>query len=346
MDRYRDLASRHPDGDFFGIGNEFEGILMYAHAWKAMATRADPHQRGIVDWDGEDLANLHLIVEKRARDIGADLRMGRLLELAGVTSRHCTAYVEKRLVPLFRRSFPSVTVEAAPAPGVVVNGFDRIASYEMLGYHLLPTAKDIARNFVPLQADPNRVFEIRAGYLAASGGRPVVGLSWHSSNPNKDMPPLSFWAELVKRLPFTCVSVNYGNRSEDIAYIEKVSGKPVLPDPIDQKESLDDLAAQICAIDAVVSITNSTAHMTGSLGKPLHLMLSRFIGMTWPIWALQSPWYPTARFHRKNKNWNEEIEELIQEIHASVGQECTQDKVIKRLSKAFRKIGKRFRLCL
>ena len=225
LDRCGDLAFRYPNGDLFNIGSEFEGMLMYAHAWKAMATRTDPHQRGIVDWDGEDLANLHLIVEKRARDIGADLRMGRLLELAGFKSRQCTAYVEERLVPLFRRSFPSVTVEAAPASGVVASGFDRIAGYEILGYHLVPTDKDIARNFLPLQADPDRVAQIRAGYMAASGGRPVVGLSWHSSNPNKDMPPLAFWAGLVKRLPFACASVNYGDRSEDIRLPRRSFGK-------------------------------------------------------------------------------------------------------------------------
>jgi len=58
-------------------------------------------------------------------------------------------------------------------------------------------------------------------------------------------------------------------------------------------------AAQICALDAVISVDTSIGHLTGALGRPLWLMLSRPADSRWLEGRGDSPWYPTARLLRQ-----------------------------------------------
>ena len=62
---------------------------------------------------------------------------------------------------------------------------------------------------------------------------------------------------------------------------------------------LDAFAAQVAAVDMVVTISNTTAHMAGGLGMETLLMLD-----TTPIWYWQldrseSLWYASLKLYRQ-----------------------------------------------
>ena len=72
---------------------------------------------------------------------------------------------------------------------------------------------------------------------------------------------------------------------------------------------LDAFAAQVAALDAVVTISNTTAHMAGGLGVATLLMLD-----TSPIWYWRtegedSPWYPLVKLFRQRQagDWGEVV---------------------------------------
>ena len=61
--------------------------------------------------------------------------------------------------------------------------------------------------------------------------------------------------------------------------------------------------AGLCdALDAVVSVDTSLAHLAGAIGKPVHILLSYNADARWHENRSDTPWYPTATLFRQNEN--------------------------------------------
>jgi ADP-heptose:LPS heptosyltransferase len=66
---------------------------------------------------------------------------------------------------------------------------------------------------------------------------------------------------------------------------------------------LDGFAAQVAALDLVITISNTTAHVAGALGVPCWVLLPSGLGENW-YWFLDrddSPWYPSVRLFRQSE---------------------------------------------
>jgi hypothetical protein len=60
-------------------------------------------------------------------------------------------------------------------------------------------------------------------------------------------------------------------------------------------------AALIGALDLVISVDTSMAHLAGALGKPFWVPLSYVPEWRWLLKREDSPWYPTARLFRQDE---------------------------------------------
>jgi hypothetical protein len=68
---------------------------------------------------------------------------------------------------------------------------------------------------------------------------------------------------------------------------------------MDEVTDFADTAALIEALDLVISVDTSTAHLAGALGKPVWL-LNRFDSCwRWMRARDDSPWYPSLRLFRQ-----------------------------------------------
>jgi ADP-heptose:LPS heptosyltransferase len=81
-----------------------------------------------------------------------------------------------------------------------------------------------------------------------------------------------------------------------------------LPD-IDNTNDIDALAALMTACDAVLSVSNTTAHLAGALGKPTWVLVPLGHAKIW-YWFrddADSPWYPRVRVRRQRlgQTWRE-----------------------------------------
>jgi ADP-heptose:LPS heptosyltransferase len=73
----------------------------------------------------------------------------------------------------------------------------------------------------------------------------------------------------------------------------------VVHDWIDEFGDFADTAALVEALDLVISVDTSVAHLAGALGKPVWL-LNRFdTDWRWLLDRDDSPWYPTLRQFRQ-----------------------------------------------
>jgi ADP-heptose:LPS heptosyltransferase len=88
---------------------------------------------------------------------------------------------------------------------------------------------------------------------------------------------------------------------------------PILIDrSVDQLSDIDVFAAQIAALDLVITIDNSTAHLAGALGVPVWLLLPYAADWRWLDAGEKSAWYPTMRLFRQPKlrDWQSVIERV------------------------------------
>jgi ADP-heptose:LPS heptosyltransferase len=82
---------------------------------------------------------------------------------------------------------------------------------------------------------------------------------------------------------------------------------------VDQFANIDRFAAQIAAMDMVITIDNSTAHLAGALGVPVSLLLPFAADWRWLVQRIDSPWYPTMRLLRQPKpgDWETVVESAL-----------------------------------
>ena len=98
-----------------------------------------------------------------------------------------------------------------------------------------------------------------------------------------------------------------GDCAEALEYVEREWNVGVHVDPeVDQMISLDDFAAQIDALDLIITTSNTTAHVAGALGKEVWVVLPVKAGWRWSRERTDSLWYPEARLFRQNpgEDWD------------------------------------------
>ena len=281
---------------------------------------ADPKE-----WSGEDVPGTLLVnfVENEAQGMGGTLQYGRLVAEAAKRVERCIALIEPRLAPLFGRSFPSVDVRAASAGNktAAYAAADRIAGFEHLNAYCGADAEAIARSFVPLRPEAKIVEELSARYRG-SGDKPLIGIAWGSSAYAKDTPGLEDWAALLASVDAKFVSLQYGKVTGELARLAAGSQKTIINDAsVDQLTNMDRFAAQIVSLDAVVTISNTGAHLTGALGVPVIIIIDDNFRRIWPVGTDRTPYYPAATIVARNgRGWGavmEEVEKRLAQTLAS-----------------------------
>jgi hypothetical protein len=78
------------------------------------------------------------------------------------------------------------------------------------------------------------------------------------------------------------------------------------------------LAALIESCDCVITTSNTTAHLSGAIGKETKLMVPKFFGKFW-YWherGGQNLWYPNTKIYIQHKDgeWSDAIKNLIRDF--------------------------------
>jgi hypothetical protein len=264
-------------------------------------------------WAGERLSSGALLLWGE-QGIGDEIMFAGLIPDVIRTGNHCILDCDARLKALFTRSFPEVNV----VPGCGPDNHPELEIASQLPIGSLPrlfrtTRSAFAATTSPyLIANPAATKRLRARY---SEGRRVVGLAWYTKNSKTGRVrsiDLSLLAPLFTRLDTRWVSLQYGD-PEMLANQIAAAGAPILIDrTVDQLSDLDIFAAQIMAMDLVITIDNSTAHLAGALGVPVWVLLPFAPDWRWLLNGEDCLWYPTMRLFRQTElgNWQSVLERV------------------------------------
>jgi tetratricopeptide (TPR) repeat protein len=304
-------------GDFTG------GWPDYASRWGTKDFKARRRAFPQPLWDGGRLTGRKLLLWSE-QGIGDEIMFLGLLPELIATDVRVTLECDGRLMPLIARSLPMVDLIArknVPDPRTTSAEFSGQAPTGDLLRWLRPTRASIRPLGGYLKAEPKLTAELRVRYQGADR-RPLVGLSWHSTNPVAGLRrsiPAALLAPFLQLRDWQAVDLQYGDRSGDRVELQRAGGRELLHDPmIDAIGDLDRWAAQIAAVDVVVTIDNSVAHLAAALGRPVLLLLPTAPDWRWFETGGTSAWYAGMRLLRQSRNgeWGDPIEQCLKLLSA------------------------------
>jgi tetratricopeptide (TPR) repeat protein len=253
-------------------------------------------------WTGEKLASGCLLIWGE-QGIGDEIMFAGLLPDVLRTGNQCLLDCDARLKPLFARSFPEIEVVSSPAPDhdLELNFAAHLPCGSLPGLFRTSDTAFAATTSPYLVADSVERERFRTRY---ADGRRQVGLAWFTKNRktgrNRSID-LSVFAPLFARPDIRIVSLQYGDPSALQDQAATARANILIDRSVNQFANIDAFAAQIGAMDLVITIDNSTAHLAGALGVPTWLLLPYAPDWRWLQAREDSPWYPTLRLFRQPK---------------------------------------------
>ena len=283
-------------------------------------------------WNGSDLNGKTILVWAE-QGIGDEIMLASMLPTLLEMNSNIIVECDKRLVPLFQRSFPFIQFvprEDSANPKLLDTTIDYQIPMGSLG-QWLRADKDA---FLPkqesyLQACPNRVGKLQEKYRSLAGDKLLVGISWKSTGIDKKRAqtknaPLKHWTPILSQKDCYFVNLQYGNIREEIEAYTTATGYPVyIDEEIDPLSDLDGFAAQVSVLDLIVSTSNTTVHMSGGLGKKVWVLLSSRPDWRWMLEGENTLWYQTVRLFRQEKSGD--WEGVFQRISSALKQDVTDD---------------------
>jgi ADP-heptose:LPS heptosyltransferase len=115
------------------------------------------------------------------------------------------------------------------------------------------------------------------------------------------------------------VDLQYGDTSAEREAVERDIGVRVEHlDDIDNFNDIDGLASLITACDLVVTVSNTTAHLAGAVGKETYVLVPFGQARMW-YWfhdRLDSPFYPEVKIRRQARthDWTPVMSAVADEI--------------------------------
>jgi ADP-heptose:LPS heptosyltransferase len=144
-----------------------------------------------------------------------------------------------------------------------------------------------------------------------------VGLVWSGSNAHNN--------DANRSIALARLSPLFQSGDVWVSLQKEVRGKdqPVLQasgllDLTADLEDFADTAALISALDLVIAVDTSVAHLAAALGKPVWLMLPYAPDFRWLLDREDSPWYPSIRLFRQPRpgDWDSVIRRIAEALTA------------------------------
>ncbi len=281
-------------------GDYARGFAHYAQRFAAGTTPAPPRVETALPWIGVRIEGLLRI--RGEQGVGDQLLFTRLLLLVLERTPRVAIDCDPRIAGLLKRGYPQI--EAVLAPKEMRSDVTAHVAMGDLAGLLQVTPERIAALPIVLKADETKAAALKAKYQQLANGRPVVGVAWAAplaKLKRSKSAALAHWSALLRE-PYFFVSLQYGDDRADIDAARALFGCDIHhDDSIDQMRSIEDFAAQLAALDHIVTISNSTAHIAGALGLQALVLTPPTHGLHW-YWGAEgahTPWYPSLTLVRR-----------------------------------------------
>jgi hypothetical protein len=278
----------------------------FAGAW--VISDAVRHERAGIDcsrwprheqfvWRGQPLEGKRVLV-RCYHGLGDTIQFIRFLPRLKNVARETIVWAQPELIPLLQNA-AGADRWMPLHDGVPQVAFDVDIELMELPHIFRTTLATLPRD-VPYLEVPARARE--------GGNKLAVGLVWRSGDwvPARSIP--TEMAAALARVPGVAVHVLQQGpaRREWPRDVGVFAGSP----------RIEELAAQMRALDLVISVDSFPAHLAGAFGVPTWTLLHHESDWRWMTGREDSPWYPTMRLWRQARpgDWHGVIAEVAAEL--------------------------------
>jgi Flp pilus assembly protein TadD len=279
------------------------------------------------EWDGSRLPPAALLVCGE-QGLGDQIMFASCFgELARIAPR-CLIDCDPRLAPLFARSFPALHVygyRKGSGQPWLADGLKPIARTWIgsLPLRLSARGADVPTGSVYLRAEGSAV-ERWSTTLHKLGPGLKVGISWRGGTATTRRTtrsiPLEEWLPILQTPQAHFVSLQYGDCASEIKEVCARSNMTIhywnnaIAD-------FDETAALVCALDLVISVQTSVAHLAGALGRPAWVLVPKVAEWRYGEAGERMLWYRTVRLFRQTSadHWHTEISRIAALLATSSG---------------------------
>ncbi|CAJ0809144.1 hypothetical protein LMG19083_04858 [Ralstonia psammae] len=286
------------------LGDYDQGLPLYEARWEG-STELAGHRPALLapPWHGEPLQGKTLLLwgEQGMGDILQFCRYVPLLaQVVHAQGGRLVWNTAPTAMRLFARAF------GAHVDALVTGGQESLPRYDYeIGLLSLPLWAETRPDTIPspgpyLHADPAAVPAWRARFAAEP--RLKVGLVWtgsagHARNPFRSVPLEALAAKLAPLqtdVAFYSLQMGAGDElaplaAEGFAIADLTTGWT----------DFEDTAACLEALDVVITVCTSVAHLAGALGRPTWVLLDQNPHWVWGLAREDCPWYASARLFRQ-----------------------------------------------
>ncbi|WP_049976006.1 tetratricopeptide repeat protein [Azospirillum sp. B506] len=285
------------------------------HEWRFATPQFRDQRRRLPmrAWRGENIAGRRLLVW-REQGVGDELMFASCYDEAMRRAGRLVIECDRRLVPLFARSFPNADVRPESAD-------PRDADLQIAAGSLPRLLRADLKRFPDrpswLVPDPALV-ERWSERLAALRPGLRVGIGWRSQLMTADRRAayvmLEHWGPLFAVPGLQFVNLQYGDCEAELRAAEERFGVTIHRwADLNLKDDFDGAAALTANLDLVISPAMSAGELAGALGVPVW----RFGGRDWTqLGTGTRPWFPTMRLFQPNPG--EGLESVLPRMAAAL----------------------------
>jgi tetratricopeptide (TPR) repeat protein len=281
------------------MGEYEKGWDLYDARWLNNEWRNKKYVSSKPDWNGEKNGTLLVWSEQ---GIGDEIMFSSMLTDISIRVNKLIVILDKRLIELFKRSFDSnITFVFSKAEAEKYN-YDYQVAMGTLPKFVRNKESDFATSSTSyLLASTDKVNEMKTK-IQKNINDLVIGVSWKSKNPKNGLKRGVELIDFLKKIQGPnklFLNLQYGDTSDDIDYLHANSDLKIISiKEVDNFKDIDGLAALIMICDEVVSIDNSTIHLSGALGKKTTVLLQANPDWRWQLNRNDTPWYKSVKLIR------------------------------------------------
>ncbi|MBM4136888.1 MAG: tetratricopeptide repeat protein [Nitrospira sp.] len=310
------------------FGNFEKGWKHYEYRWETKESGS--HKRDFFKpiWDGSSLKGKRLLIYAE-QGVGDEIMFASCFPDAIEQADSCIIECDKRLVPIFSRSFPGTTIierfNTDNNGAMALLSFDVVIAMGSLPLYLRNSLNNFPSRKSYLIPNAEKVDTWNKRFKALGEGT-KIGISWRGGKDAfikqiRSMV-LTQWAEILSIPGSYFINLQYGDVRDELKQIQDELGITIYDwEDADPLKDLDNFAAEISSLDLVISIDNSTVHMAGALGVPVWTLLSFVHDWRWMLNRQDTPWYPTMRLFRQPSpgDWESVIAKVKDELLKLLG---------------------------
>jgi len=265
-------------------------------------------------WDGRLYLKDKCLFIQSEQGIGDEIMFASCLPDAIKAAGTCIIECDRRLIPIYNRSFPGAIIteriqDGSPVPDTILRADLKIA-IGSLPKHFRSDLNSFPERQAYLIPDNQRV-KVWQNRLRELGDGLNVGISWHGGSKSTvrrtRSTTLDQWNSIFSLPGINFINLQYGDCAEELRAVKEKSGLTIHDwadaDPL---KDLEGFAAQIAALDLVISVDNAAVHMAGALGVPVWVLLPFVSDWRWMLNFEDTPWYRSVKLFRQGNlgDWN------------------------------------------